>query len=37
VTKERCKIGFSHAKKAVKTNNKFFQEFYKKDFVDVNY
>jgi len=36
-TKEGCKIGFPHAKKAVKANDKFFREFYGKDFVDANY
>jgi hypothetical protein len=36
-TKEGCKIGFPHAKKAVKANDKFFREFYGKDYVDSNY
>jgi hypothetical protein len=37
VTKEGCKIGFPYAKKALKANNKFFWEFYRRDFVDANY
>lgn len=34
-TKERNKIGFPHAKKALRTNDKFSREFYGKDFVDL--
>jgi hypothetical protein len=29
--KERCKIGLPHARKAVEANEKFFQEFYRKE------
>jgi len=36
-TKKRSKIGFSHAEKAVKVNENFFQKFYEKDFVNANY
>jgi hypothetical protein len=36
-TKEGCKIGFPHTKKAVKANDKFFWGFYGKDYTDANY
>ncbi|KAF8540209.1 P-loop containing nucleoside triphosphate hydrolase protein [Trichophaea hybrida] len=36
-SKARSKIRFPHVKKAVKANEKFFREFYGKDFVDANY
>jgi hypothetical protein len=36
-TQERSKIGFPHARKALKANNQFFREFYGKEYVDANY
>jgi len=35
--KERSKIGFPHAKKAVKANETFFREFYGKEAVESMY
>ncbi|KAF8847949.1 hypothetical protein BDZ45DRAFT_811180 [Acephala macrosclerotiorum] len=35
--KKRSKLRFPHVEKAVNANEKFFREFYGKDFVDANY
>jgi len=35
--KERSKLRFPHVEKVVNANEKFFREFYRKDFVDANY
>ena len=36
-TKERSKIGFLHARKALKANDEFSGSFCEIDFVDTNY
>jgi hypothetical protein len=35
--KKKSKIRFKHVQNAIKANKKFFREFYRKDFIDVNY